>query len=150
MLTARDALDDRVVGLESGADDYVLKPVALRELEARLKALVRRSQGASANVTLCVADLEYDTAILQVRRGERRLSLAPIPLKILETLMRASPRVVRREELERAIWGDEPPDSDALRAHMHVLRQAVEVSGEPPLIHTLRGIGYRMAPPDAL
>jgi DNA-binding response OmpR family regulator len=64
--------------------------------------------------------------------------------------MRASPRVVKREELERAIWGDQPPDSDALRAHMHTLRHAIEAPDEAPLIHNLRGIGYRMTPPDAL
>ena len=150
MLTARDALDDRVAGLEFGADDYVVKPFALRELEARLKALARRAHGAASPALLRVADLEFDPALVQVRRGERPIVLPPIPLKMLETLMRASPRVVKREELERAIWGDQPPDSDALRAHLHVLRQAVEAPGEAPLIHTLRGIGYRIAAPDAL
>lgn len=150
MLTARDALDDRVAGLEFGADDYVIKPFALRELEARLKALVRRAHGASSSVPLRVADLEFDPGLVQVRRGERSIVLPPIPMKMLETLMRAAPRVVRREELERAIWGDQPPDSDALRAHLHVLRQAVQAPGEAPLIHTLRGIGYRIAVPDAL
>lgn len=150
MLTARDALDDRVAGLEFGADDYVVKPFALRELEARLKALARRAHGATSPTPLRVADLEFDPALMQVQRGERIIALPPIPLKMLETLMRASPRVVRREELERAIWGDQPPDSDALRAHLHVLRQAVEAPGQTPLIHTLRGIGYRIAVPDAL
>lgn len=150
MLTARDALDDRVAGLEFGADDYVVKPFALRELEARLKALARRAHGASSPAPLRVADLEFDPALMQVRRGERSIALPPIPMKMLETLMRASPRVVKREELERALWGDQPPDSDALRAHLHVLRQAVEATGEPSLIHTLRGIGYRIAVPDAL
>ena len=150
MLTARDALDDRVAGLELGADDYVVKPFALRELEARLKALTRRAQGAAAPGLLRVEDLEFDPSLMQVRRGPRNVALPPIPLKMLETLMRASPRVVKREELERAIWGDQPPDSDALRAHLHVLRQAVEAPGEFPLIHTLRGIGYRIGTPDAL
>lgn len=150
MLTARDSLDDRVAGLEHGADDYVLKPFALRELEARLKALTRRGQGSAAAAILRVGELEFDPASMRVRRGQRRVVLAPIPMKLLETLMRASPRVVKRDELERAVWGDQPPDSDALRAHMHVLRAAVEAAGEPALIHTLRGIGYRMAPPDAL
>ncbi len=145
MLTARDALDDRVAGLECGADDYVVKPFALRELEARLRALKRRAGGATGNVKLRVADLEYDPALMQARRGGRRIHLPPIPLKLLENLMRASPRVVKRRELERALWGDEPPDSDALRAHMHVLRAALEAEGEAPLIHTLRGIGYRLA-----
>jgi DNA-binding response OmpR family regulator len=150
MLTARDALDDRVAGLECGADDYVLKPFALRELEARLKALVRRSSSAVVPTVLRVGDLEYDPALVRVRRGARTISLPPIPLKLLETLMRAAPRVVRREELERAVWGDAPPDSDALRAHLHVVRAAVDGAGEAPLIHTLRGVGYRMMAPDAL
>ena len=148
MLTAMDALDDRVTGLEFGADDYAVKPFALRELEARLKALARRARGETASAPLRVADLEFDPAQLRVRRGERSIELPPIALRILETLMRASPRVVRREILERAVWGDQPPDSDALRAHMHVLRSAVETAGEPVLLHTLRGIGYRLAPPD--
>lgn len=145
MLTARDALDDRVAGLECGADDYVIKPFALRELEARLKALKRRAQGTATPSVLKVADLEFDPALMRVNRGGRPISLPPIPLKLLEILLRASPRVVKRRELERAVWGDEPPDSDALRAHMHVLRAAIEIAGEPPLIHTLRGIGYRLA-----
>ncbi len=150
MLTARDALDDRVAGLECGADDYVLKPFALRELEARLKALVRRSKSEMTPAVLRIGDLELDPGLVRVRRGERSISLPPIPLKLLETLMRASPQVVRREELERAVWGDAPPDSDALRSHMHTLRLAVDGPGDTPLIHTQRGIGYRLAPPDAL
>lgn len=150
MLTARDALDDRVAGLECGADDYVLKPFALRELEARLKALVRRSHSRVTSSVLQVSDLEFDPARVRVRRGDRVISLPPIPLKLLETLMRASPRVMKREELERAVWGDAPPDSDALRSHMHTVRTAVDRPGELPLIQTLRGIGYRIALPDAL
>ena len=150
MLTARDALDDRVAGLECGADDYVLKPFALRELEARLKALVRRSKSGMTASVLQVGDLEFDPALIRVRRGERAINLPPIPLKLLETLMRASPRAIKREELERAVWGDAPPDSDALRSHMHTVRSAVDGPGEPSLIRTLRGIGYRIAPPDAL
>jgi len=150
MLTALDSLDDRVTGLEFGADDYVVKPFALRELEARLKALSRRAHGATSNSVLRVADLEYDPALVRVRRGTRGIELPPIPLQLLETLMRAAPRVVKRDELERAVWGDQPPDSDSLRAHMHVLRAAVETPGEPVLLHTLRGIGYRLAAPDAL
>jgi DNA-binding response OmpR family regulator len=149
MLTARDALDDRVAGLECGADDYVLKPFALRELEARLKALVRRAKSGVTPAVLQVADLEFDPALIRVRRGNRTINLPPIPLKLLETLMRASPRVIKREELERAVWGDTPPDSDALRSHMHTLRSAIDGPDEPPLLHTQRGIGYRIAPSDA-
>lgn len=149
MLTARDALDDRVAGLECGADDYVLKPFALRELEARLKALVRRSKSGMTSSVLQVGDLTFDPALVRVKRGERTINLPPTPLKLLETLMRAAPRVIKREQLERAVWGDTPPDSDALRSHMHTLRAAVDKPDEPALVHTLRGIGYRIAPPDA-
>ena len=117
--------------------------------EARLKALARRASSAQASTALCVADLEFDPALVRISRGGRRITLPPIPLKLLETLMRASPRVVRREELERAVWGDAPPDSDALRAHLYTLRTAVDAAGEAPLVHTLRGIGYRIAPPEA-
>jgi DNA-binding response OmpR family regulator len=144
MLTARDALDDRVAGLECGADDYVLKPFALRELEARLKALTRRASGMVSQSPLKVGDLVFDPGLVQASRAGRVLELSPIPLKILEHLMRASPKVVKREELERLIWGENPPDSDALRAHMHVLRNALERPGSPPLLHTLRGIGYQL------
>ncbi len=150
MLTALDALDDRVAGLDDGADDYVVKPIALRELEARLRALARRARGATAAGVLRIGDLEFDPATLAIRRGGRGIDLPPTPMRLLEALMRASPRVVRREELERLLWGDQPPDSDALRAHMHVLRAAVEAPGEPVLLHTLRGIGYRIASTDAV
>lgn len=144
MLTARDALDDRVAGLECGADDYVLKPFALRELEARLKALTRRASGMVSQSPLKVGDLVFDPGLMQASRAGRVLDLSPIPLKILEHLMRASPKVVKREELERLIWGENPPDSDALRAHMHVLRNQLEKSGNAPLLHTMRGIGYQL------
>lgn len=148
MLTARDALDDKIAGLESGADDYVVKPFAMREVETRLRALTRRAQRAFGETVLRVADLTFDTGTYLVRRGERPVELPPIPLKLLETLMRHSPRAVSRAELEQAVWGDSPPDSDALRAHMHLLRAALDAPDEVPLIHTLRGIGYRLAAGD--
>lgn len=149
MLTARDTLQNKLDGFESGADDYVVKPFALAELEARLTALVRRAQGRTAQGTLRVADLIYDPGTLRVERGGRRLELPRIPLKILDVLLRNSPRVVTRAELERTLWGDSPPESDALRAHMHILRSAIDRDGEVPLIHTIRGIGYRLAERDA-
>lgn len=146
MLTARDTLNDKLEGFASGADDYLVKPFALRELEARLLALLRRG---SPRGVIRVADLTLDPDTLRVERAGRRIELSPIPLKILDVLLRASPRVVRRSELEHAIWGDSPPDSDALRAHVHVLRSAIDTSGEVPLLHTVRGIGYQLAAPDA-
>lgn len=149
ILTARDSLDDKIVGLESGADDYVVKPFALREVEARLKALARRARSQGMQPRLQVGNLVFDTDTLKIMRGERAIDLPPIALKLLETLMRHSPRVLNRSELEHAIWGDTPPDSDALRAHMHLLRGAIDGEGEPPLIRTVRGVGYQLAEPDA-
>jgi DNA-binding response OmpR family regulator len=148
MLTARDSLDDKIAGLESGADDYVVKPFALREVETRLRSLARRAQGAFGPALLTLADLSFDTGTFEVRRAMRHLTLPPIPLKLLETLLRAAPRVVPRAELEQAVWGDSPPDSDALRAHLHILRATLDGPGETPLLHTLRGIGYRLAVSD--
>ena len=97
---------------------------------------------------LAVADLSFDPERLQVFWGGRRINLSPIPLRILELLMRRSPAVVRREEVEREIWGDNPPDSDALRAHIHALRSAVDRDSEQSLVHTLRGIGYQLVDPN--
>jgi DNA-binding response OmpR family regulator len=139
MLTARDSVEDRVTGLEAGADDYVIKPFALREVDARLHALVRRASGKGQLRRLEVADLSFDTGTLKVRRGARDIELPPIPMRILE-----------RDDLEALIWGDTPPDSDALRAHMHVLRSAIDHPGEAPLLQTVRGRGYRLADADTL
>jgi DNA-binding response OmpR family regulator len=148
MLTARDTLGDKLEGFGSGADDYLVKPFALPELEARLMALVRRGRSQAARAHLIVEDLSFDLDRFKVERAGRRIDLGPIPLRILELLMRRSPGVVRREELERAVWGDDPPDSDALRAHMHALRSAVDRETTLPLVHTIRGIGYQLAAPD--
>jgi DNA-binding response OmpR family regulator len=148
MLTARDTLNDKLEGFGSGADDYLVKPFALPELEVRLQALLRRGGGAATHKTLQVHDLSYEPDRLRVERAGRRIELAPIPLRLLELLMRRSPGVVRREELEREVWGDTPPDSDALRAHIHALRSGVDHDGEVPLVHTVRGIGYQLAAPD--
>jgi DNA-binding response OmpR family regulator len=151
MLTARDSLEDKLDGFASGADDYLVKPFALLELEARLKALIRRGQAASVLSTrLHVSDLVIDLSTRRVTRAGQPVDVSPIPMKLLETLMRQSPRLVSRAELERAIWGDAPPDSDALRAHLHQLRQAIDKPFPRPLLHTVRGFGYRLAEDDAL
>lgn len=149
MLTARDTLDDKISGFEAGADDYLVKPFAMREMAARVDALARRAKGDVVPTTLCVADLRFDTATLAVTRAGQAIALPPIPLRMLEVLMRAAPRVVGREELERALWGDAPPDSDALRTHLHCLRAAIDKPFDPPLLRTLRGLGWQIAAPDA-
>ncbi|MCB1725551.1 MAG: response regulator transcription factor [Chromatiaceae bacterium] len=144
MLTARDTLANKLDGFNSGADDYLVKPFAMPELEARLIALARRGQGDLASARLSVADLHYDPQSLRVERGGRRIELAPIPLRIFDLLMRRSPNVVRREEIEREVWADNPPDSDALRTHIHALRSAIDRGSDEPLLHTVRGIGYQL------
>jgi DNA-binding response OmpR family regulator len=149
MLTAMDATDDRVAGLEAGADDYLVKPFAFPELKARLEALDRRARGSVVNTVLRVADLEYDPDSRRARRGGRVLTLGPTARRLLEHLMRESHRVVPRDELEHLVWGDQPPDHDALRVHVHALRRELEQPGEPRLLQTLRGVGYRLAPADA-
>jgi DNA-binding response OmpR family regulator len=148
ILTARGALDDKVAGFDCGADDYVVKPFELRELELRLQALARRGRGSAGLRRLQVADLEFDLDTLQVRRGAQAVELPSIPLRILELLMKRSPQVVWRREIEQAVWGDSPPDSDALRVHIHTLRSAIDGPAREPLLHTLRGVGYRLAKGD--
>ena len=144
MLTARDALDDRLKGLHAGADDYLVKPFALSELVARIEAVLRRSSGANKRV-LEVADLRYNLETLEVSRAGQSLKLNPIGLKLLATLMQRSPAVVRREALEEALWGDDIPDSDSLRSHIHQLRQAIDKPFATTLLHTVHGVGFRLA-----
>lgn len=144
MLTARDTLDDRIRGFGTGADDYLVKPFALSELHARIQAVLRRARGGRSH-ELRVGDLSFDVETLQVRRAGRTLKPHPFGLKLLEILMRKSPAVVRREELERELWGDDCPDSDSLRSHIHQLRQIVDKPFGSPLLHTVHGIGYRLA-----
>ena len=145
MLTARDTLDDKVRGLEAGGDDYLVKPFAIQELEARIRALIRRDRRQVSTAVLRVGDLTLDTATLQVSRAGREVPLSPIGLKLLSILMRESPRVVSRREIEREIWNDDLPDSDTLRSHLYNLRKAIDKSFERPLLHTVHSAGYRLA-----
>ncbi|MES1925251.1 response regulator transcription factor [Salinisphaera sp. T31B1] len=149
MLTARDTLRDRVSGFEIGADDYLTKPFSLEELHVRLRALVRRASGSRQR--LAVADLVFDTSTLVVRRDGQRLELPRIGLRVLELLMRASPAVVRTTTVERVIWGDNPPESDAaLRGHIHQLRSVIDKPFDSKLLKTVHGIGYRLADDETL
>jgi len=147
MLTARDTLEDKVAGLDAGADDYLVKPFEMEELDARLRALLRRAGGEIAPSRLKVADLEFDTGTLLVRRGGKSITLTPIGMKLLVALMKASPRVVSRRELEREVWGDILPDSDALRSHLYNLRKAIDKPFDTPMLHNVQGMGYRLAAP---
>jgi DNA-binding response OmpR family regulator len=145
MLTARDQLSDKIDGFESGLDDYLVKPVALPEIEVRLRALVARlRQSAAPDDVLSVGDLQFHMGTMEIQRGTRRIVLTRTGRRLLELLMRESPQVVSRAKLERAAWGDEVPGTDLLRSHMYVLRRALEQPPETTLLHTVPGIGYRL------
>jgi len=149
MLTARDSLEQKLTGFESGADDYLVKPFALQELLARVQVLGRRGKGPKTRL-LTVGALEYNLDTLTVSREGRALQLNPTGLKLLQCLMESSPSVVTRRELEMRVWGEELPDSDSLRVHIHGLRAAIDKPFGKPLIHTRHGIGYCLSDPDAV
>jgi DNA-binding response OmpR family regulator len=149
MLTARDALHDKVVGLDVGADDYLVKPFEVQELEARIRALIRRGRNQVSPEMLRVGDLELDTGTLNLRRAGTELSLTPIGLHILSVLMQASPRIVSRKQLENQVWGDLLPDSDTLRSHLYNLRKVIDKPFNKRLLHTVQNAGYRLADVDA-
>ena len=146
ILTAADTLEDRLRGFRAGADDYLVKPFALAEMMARLRAMVRRSQGGlrPPAETLIVGDLRMCVPTREVLRGDRRLALTNMGFAILEKLMRQSPAIVSRADLEFHLWGDEPPGSDSLRTHIASLRAAVDPPDLPPLLHTHRGVGFQL------
>ncbi len=144
MLTARDTLAEKLSGFDHGADDYLVKPFALEELEARLAALIRRNTHSVSGGNLSVGNLIFDATTLQVTRDGFEITVSPIGLKILQLLMRRSPRVVPRRDIEREIWGDLPPDSDALRSHMYTLRKVIDKPFGAPLIRTVHGAGFRL------
>lgn len=145
MLTARDQLADKIDGFESGLDDYLVKPVALPEIEVRLRALVARlRQSAAPEDILTVGDLTFHMGTMEIHRGARRIVLTRTGRRLLELLMRESPQVVGRAKLERAAWGEGVPGTDLLRSHMYVLRRALEQPPETTLLHTVPGTGYRL------
>ncbi len=148
MLTARDTLEDKLAGLDIGADDYLVKPFEVRELEARVRALIRREKGMLNSELLQIGDLKFDTGTLEVTREGKALHLSPTCMKILRILMTASPKVVTRNDLERQIWGDILPDSDTLRSHLYKLRQTIDKPFEGQMLQTLQGSGYRLIAPD--
>ncbi|HAI34528.1 MAG TPA: DNA-binding response regulator [Alcanivorax sp.] len=146
-MTARDQLDDKLEGFARGGDDYIVKPFALPELVARVQALVRRERREVAPNLLTVADLQLDPARQEVRREGQLLKLSPTAFRILRILMRESPKVVSREQLEHELWGDLVPDSDALRSHLYNLRKAVDKPFEHALLETLPGVGFSIRAP---
>lgn len=148
MLTARDTILDKVAGFDSGADDYLVKPFSLIELESRIKALIRRHQDEYFEHSLAVGPLSLNANEHTIRREGTSLKLTPTGFKILETLMNASPRVVSKSELEEKVWGEDIPSSDALRTHMHSVRVQVDKPFARPMIMTMPGVGYQIVDPD--
>lgn len=145
MLTARDELEDKLEGFEAGADDYLVKPFSLQELEARLIALDRRTRQQGQSAVLSVDDLSFNTQTYQATRANQPLHLSATTRKLLALLMRNTHRVVKREEIERELWGDEPPEGEVLRAHVYALRNVIDKPFERKLLHTMHGEGYRLA-----
>jgi two-component system response regulator MprA len=146
VLTARDAVGDRVEGLDAGADDYLTKPFALDELLARLRALLRRAApepGTSADERLEFADLTMDLASREVRRGAREMTLTRTEFSLLELFLRRPRRVLERSFILEEVWGfDFPTTANSLEVYVGYLRRKTEAEGEPRLLHTVRGVGY--------
>jgi len=141
-LGARDSVDDRIAVLEAGADDYLLKPFAVEELLARLRALLRRTAATGGDV-LEFGDLVLDPAAHEARRGERRIALTPIEFRLLMLLMGNAGRVIDRSTIFTHVWGfDFGPRSNLLNVYVGYLRRKTESAGEQRVIHTVRGVGY--------
>jgi two-component system, OmpR family, response regulator MprA len=146
MLTARDAVADRVAGLDAGADDYLVKPFALEELLARVRALVRRSNGGDG--PLRFGDVLLDPGTREVRRGDRPLQLTRTEFNLLELFLRNPRQVLPRSLVFERVWGyDFGPSSNALEVYVGYLRRKLETNGEPRLLHTVRGVGYQLREP---
>ncbi len=142
MLTARDTLDDKLLGFDSGADDYLVKPFALKELEARIRALAKRKP--MDKKVLTVADLTMDLGSFEIIRAGQKIILNNACISILRQLMEASPNVVSRQEMEHALWGDMPPGSDVLRSHLYNLRKKIDKPFDRALLHTVHGVGFKL------
>ena len=142
MLTARDTLEDKLTGFEHGADDYLVKPFALKEVEARLEALHKRHSGRVASRILEVGGLTYDPKTFAIRFDNQDVKLPPKCVRLLALMMSEPGRVFSRKELESEAWEDTQETSDTLRSHMHVLRRALSHVGGYDPIETVHGIGY--------
>lgn len=145
MLTARDQLEDKLAGFDVGADDYLVKPFDMPELEARIEAMVRRAKGIATTYT--IGPLHMDASTMEVTRDGQAIKLSKTLFEILQILMRESPRVVPRNKIEQELWGDDLPDSDTLRSHMYNLRRALDRPFPEPMMHTHTGQGYSVRPP---
>jgi len=148
MLTAKDQLDDKITGFNAGADDYLVKPFSVKELEVRIKALVKRTRVVDQDDALQVADICFNPDTLEVTRAGQLLELNPIQRKLLRCLMLNNQRAVSRQELEKLIWGDVPPDKDILRTHIYSLRSVIDKPFEKKRLKTVHGFGYRLLADD--
>ena len=148
MLTARDSLENKLQGFEAGSDDYLVKPFAMRELVARVQVLAKRRSGEVKRLVLgdLILDLNQRTAQLQ----QQTLKLSPIAFKLLEVLVRASPHPVSRQHIMQAVWGDDQPDSNSLKVHIHHVRKQLDASKHSPLLklETISGIGFAIKAAD--
>ncbi|RWX54539.1 response regulator transcription factor [Photobacterium chitinilyticum] len=142
MLTAKDTLDDKEVGFEAGTDDYLVKPFAMKELAMRVKALAKRKSGQVKK--LCVGELVLELHTRMVRREGKEIKLTPICLLLLEMLMRKSPAIVSKRELEETLWSEDAPDSDNLKVQIYQLRQKIDKPFATKLIETVSGHGFRI------
>jgi len=146
LLTARDAINDRVRGLKAGADDYLVKPFALEELLARVEALCRRGYGQKSN-SLVVGDLKIDTSAKQALRAGQALALKPREFQVLEYLARRAGEVATQAEIEAHLYNEEAePMSNVVESTISSIRRKIQLPGLPPLIHTRRGMGYVLEP----
>lgn len=145
MLTARDTLHDKLNGFAVGTDDYLVKPFDLWELLARIQAMIKRSRGEVAHVRWQTGDLILNTANQTVTRASQIIELAPIQFRLLALLMRQSPQVVNRQAMMLELWGEEEPESDALRSHIYNLRKQIDKPFAQKLLHTVPGIGLKIS-----
>ena len=144
MLTARDTLDDKLKGFDHGADDYIVKPFALKEVEARIVALHKRHSGKVTSRTLVVGDLLFDPKTMSITFAGSAVKLPPKCIRLLALMMSEPGRVFGRKELESAVWGNTQETSDTLRTHMHVLRRSLSQAGGYDPIETVHGLGYHL------
>lgn len=145
MLTARDTLDDKLKGFAAGTDDYLVKPFDFNELVMRIRALIKRALGEVANHKLQIHDLVLDSATQTVSRAGQSIELPPIQFKLLKILMRNSPKVITKQEIMIELWGDEEPESDALRSHIYNLRKMIDKPFSQKLLHTVSGVGVKIS-----
>lgn len=149
MLTARDTLDDKLKGFVAGTDDYLVKPFDFNELVMRIRALIKRSLGEVSKSKIQIHDLILDSSTQTIIRAGQHIELPRIQFKLLKILMRNSPRVITKQEIMIELWGDEEPESDALRSHIYNLRKMVDKPFTQKLIHTISGVGLKIALEDS-